>query len=614
MPAIELERRERRAVAYDAELARRLWTYIRPHRALIWGSLALLFVTSACGLALPWLVKIAIDDYIVPAEGRGMGAGTSGFAWILLAFAAIALVEIAGKAWQTWTIDKAGQNSLLDLRMAVFAHLQRLRSSFYDKTPIGRLVGRVTTDVEALQEMFSSGVVTILGDLVFLVATIVILFAMHWQLAAVTMLVVPVLLALTMWIRVHVRHAYGEMVARRSQLNAFLHEHVAGMPIIQMFVREKRTRGEFADVNEGMCRWQIEAVRWESILSAGTELLGNLTLALILWYGGRALVALAGGDANALTDSGLTIGVLYAFIDYMGRFFGPLNELSLKYTVMQNAMTASDRIFSLLDKRELTAEPDEPVAAHEAHGSIVFDRVTFGYDPQEPVLRDVSFEVAPGERVAIVGATGSGKTTILKLLTRLYDVDAGTIELDGVDVRRYALRDLRRRVGIVPQDVFLFGGDVLSNIRLGHPEITESDARAAADRLHLDQVVARFPRRYREPVRERGANLSSGERQLVAFARVLAVAPPVLALDEATSNVDTNTEHLLQDAVHELMKGRTSLIIAHRLSTIRDVDRILVMHQGRIVEQGSHDELLARGGTYARLYRLQYSDQEEGAA
>ena len=587
--------------AYDARLVRRLWTYIRPQQRLIWISLGLLTVTSCARLALPYLVKIGIDEHIAPGNMEGF--------WpLLIGFALVAVIEVVGKAFETWTIDKAGQNALLDLRMAVFRHLQRLSSSFYDRTPIGRLVGRVTTDVEALQELFSSGVVTILGDLVFIVATVTILFAMNWKLTLVALLVVPVLLALTLFIRVRVRATYGEMISRRSQLNAFLHEQVAGMPVVQLFLGEPRARSGFGSINAGLRDAQLRSVRWESSLSALTEMLAHFTIALILWYGGSLVL---GRDESGLVG-GMTLGALFAFIDYMTRFFVPLNDLSLKYTVMQNAMTASERIFGLMDADDVTPEPQQPVVPSSTAGAIEFRGVTFGYDASLPVLRDVDFEVAAGERVAIVGATGSGKTTLLKLLTRLYDVQSGSILLDGVDVTNMSLAELRGRVGIVTQDVFLFEGDLVSNICLGHPEISPEEAIRAADRLRLDSIVARFPRGYREPVRERGTNLSSGERQLVAFARVLAVAPKVLALDEATSNVDTHTEELLQRAVHEIMLGRTALIVAHRLSTIRDVDRILVFQKGRIVEQGRHEDLLARRGVYWRLYRLQYQDQERG--
>lgn len=597
------QERKRTGAALDLSLARRLLPYVRPHRRLILTSLALLLLGSAAGLATTWVLKLVIDRHLAQGEIAGL--------WPLVTlFAAFAAVELLAKGLQTWTVDLAGQNALLDLRLAVFRHLQRLSSAFYDRTPIGRLVGRVTTDIEALQELFSSGVVTILGDLVVLAVTAGILFWMDWQLALATMLVVPVLLATTLWIRVQVRGAYDRMIVQRSHLNAYLHEHVVGMPLVQAFLRERRAAAEFGAISDELARTQVQAVWWESSLSALTELLESLTIALILVLGGWVVLGLWGSGSAAGPGGALTLGALFAFIHYMGRFFAPLIDLSLKYTVLQNAMTAADRIFHLLDQDQVLPEPATSRAPREARGEIVFEDVTFGYDPAQPVLQGLSFRVAPGERVAIVGATGAGKSTILRLLTRLYDVTGGRILLDGVDVRDYALADLRRRVGIVPQDVFLFGGDVLENVRLGHPEIDDDQALAAAGRLHLDAVVARFPRGYREPVRERGANLSSGERQLVAFARVMAVAPPVLALDEATSNVDTHTEHLLQEAVGEVTRGRTSLVIAHRLSTIRDVDRILVLHKGRLVEQGSHDDLLAADGPYRRLYELQFAAAE----
>ena len=582
----------RRAAGHDWALMRRLWEFIRPHQRWIWLGLGLLVLTSACRLALPYIVKVAIDRHLSPGNLEGFGE-------LLALFAGVALLEVVGKGFQTWVVERGGQDALLGLRTRLFAHLQRLSSSFYDRTPVGRLVGRLTTDIEALQEMFSSGLVTILGDFLFLFATVAILFSLDVPLSAATLLVVPVLLVVTLWIRVRVRGAYAVMVAKRARLNAFLHEHVAGMPVLQAFAREGQASRDFRSINGDMRDVQLASVRWETSLSAITEMLGSFTTALILWFGGQRVL---GAEA-----SGLTLGGLFAFLDYMQRFFGPLNDLSLKYTVMQNAMTASERIFTLLDQDEITPEPALPRDPPAAQGSISFRSVSFSYDGATPVLRNVSFDVAAGERVALVGATGSGKTTILKLLTRLYDLREGRIELDGQRLEEYALGDLRRRIGVVPQDVFLFGGDVLDNIRLGAAQVSEREAVAAAERLGLDEIVDRFPRRFHEPVRERGGNLSAGERQLIAFARALAVAPPVLALDEATSNVDTRTEALLQHAVAELTRGRTSLVIAHRLSTIRDVDRILVLDRGRLVEEGTHDELTARRGAYWKLVQMQFS-------
>ncbi len=590
-------------VAFDGRLIRRLWTYVRPHQRWVWLGLTLLLFTSAVGLLQPWILKLAIDRYIVPGE-------LGGFGWILLLYAAAAILELAGRGLQNYVVDLAGQNALIDLRMALFGRLQRYSASFFDRTPIGKLIGRVTTDVEALQEMFASGVVTILGDLINLFAILGLLLWLNWKLTLVTLLVVPPLLFVTLRIRRVVRGAYRRMVSVRSRLNAYLHESASGMPLLQAFRREESAQERYDELNGELRSCQLRSVKWESILSASTDMLGSMTMALVLWYGGGlALESLGIADEAQAVTGAITLGTLVAFIQYMDRFFGPLNELSQKYTVMQSAMTASDRIFSLMDREELLPETDTPTSPGAAAGRIAFRDVVFGYDPSEPVLEQVSFEVAPGEKVAFVGATGAGKSTLLKLLTRLYDIQEGCIELDGIDIREYALKELRSRVGIVPQDVFLFGGDILSNIRLGHPEITDEEALAAADELHLGEIVGRFPGGYAEPVRERGSNLSTGERQLVAFARVLAVAPPILALDEATSSVDTNMEHLLQEAVGKVMEGRTSLIIAHRLSTIRDVDRIVVLHKGRVVEEGSHEELLARRGMYWRLVQLQFSEE-----
>jgi len=594
-----LEPGDRPGTALDGRLLARLWPFVRPHAHLLWLGLICLLLLSACRLAMPWLVKIAIDDYLSVGD-------LDGYYPLLVAFLAIGIVNGLLRRAQLIAMETAGQNALLDLRLAIFRHLQQLQASFFDRTSTGRLVGRVTTDVEALQEMFASGVVTIVGDLIFLFATLVILFALHVKLALVSLLVVPLLIIVTLFIRIKVRSAYVSMRAKLSEMNGFLHECISGMGVVQMFNREAATQKEYVAIASGVRDSQLKTVWWETSLSTSVELLSSLTGALILWYGG-GLVA-----ENWRTDGiqgGLTLGVLFAFIDYMQKFFHPLNELSLKYTVMQNAMTASRRIFDLLDVEERLPEQTNTVDPGEVVGELRFENVSFGYNPEVPVLKNVSFSVAPGEKVALVGATGAGKTTVLKLLTRLYDPTSGRILLDGVDIREYALRDLRKRIGLVPQDVFLFEGDILENIRLGHPEVSEERAIAAASRLHLDEIVARFPGGWHEPVRERGRNLSAGEKQLLSFARVFAASPRVLVLDEATSNVDSHTEHLLQEAVHDIMEGRTSIAIAHRLSTVRDVDRILLFHKGELVEQGSHASLLATGGKYAALVALQYGEE-----
>ncbi|MCA8981865.1 MAG: ABC transporter ATP-binding protein [Planctomycetes bacterium] len=601
--AVRAEGRERlrEGAVYDARLARRLIRYVRPHQRWIWISFALLIAASASGLALPYLQGRAIDDYVAGGE-------THGLVRLLVVFVVLAVFEFVMKGLQTYTLDRAGQDALVDLRLGVFAHLQRLSSRYYDRTPTGRLIGRVTTDVEALAELFSQGVVTILGDFVMLAGTVAILLWMDWQLALASFAVVPVLMYVTMKVRFKVRAAYTTMISRRSRLYSFLHEQVQGMPLVQLFAREQESADGFGQINSELRDAQVESVWWESVLSAVTELIESLTKALLLWAGGLVIAAALLPDGS-LSPGGLTIGALFTFYGMLERFFRPLVDLSQKYTVMQNAMTAADRIFALLDTDDSVPEPRDPVRVDGCRGALAFEDVVFGYDPDNPVLKGVSFRVEPGERVAVVGATGSGKSTLLRLLSRLYDVQQGRVTVDGVDVRDYALSDLRGRIGVVTQDVFLFEGDVLENLRLGGA-IDESRALAAASALGLDKIVARFPAGYREPVRERGRNLSAGEAQLVSFARVLARSPAVLALDEATSNVDTGTEELLQGAVHTLTQGRTALIIAHRLSTIRDVDRILVLHKGELVESGTHEELLARGGVYEHLYRMQYREQE----
>ncbi len=486
-------------------------------------------------------------------------------------------------------------------------------TAFFDRTAIGRLIGRVTTDVEALQEMFSSGVVTILGDLVFLIAAVWLLLTLNPSLTAVTMIMVPILLIVTLFVRTRVRVAYTAMRAQLSRLNGFLHEQVSGMSVIQMFGQEAQRSRAFGAVNDGVRDSHLRSVYWESVLSAATEMLGSFTTALILWYGGGLTLASLGAtgvpEAGAV-GSGLTLGALFAFVDYMQKFFVPLNDMSLKYTVLQNAMVASDRIFELLDEAPEPADRASVCNAPRRGGSVSFRDVSFTYRPGTPVLENVSFEIKAGETVALVGATGSGKSTILSLLTRLYELEQGAIEVDGVDVRNIPRADLRRRIGVVPQDPFLFHGTILDNVRLGHPEISDTEAIAAADGLHLDEIAARFPGGYHEVIAERGKNLSSGERQLLAFARMLVRAPDVLLLDEATSNVDSHLEHLLTEAMQRLMVGRTALIVAHRLSTVRTADRTLVLHKGRLVERGTHDELLKRRGVYWRLYQLQYAEQE----
>ncbi len=626
-----------RAKALDARLLRRLLPFLRGQWGLLSEGLALLLFTQVVRLAQPTLVAILIDRYLLARESGGNWAsllslwerlaafgrehlpGRPGpLVLLALCFAACAGLEYLARRRQAWIIDLAGQNALFELRQRLFQHLQRLSCSFYDRTPVGKLVGRVTSDVEALQELFSSGVVTILGDFVNLTAMAAVLLWLDWKLALASFLAVPLLLYLTARVRVKVRACYEIFISRRSRLASFLHESISGMSLIQAYAREQRAQRDHGQLSAEIRDAQVVSVSWEAVLSALTELIGSLVTAAILWFGG-GLVLEALGQGPRAAPGALTLGVLFLFTDYMGKFFQPLTDLSLKYTVLQSAMSAAAKIFSLMDVDDVIPERADPPAPPAPRGSVEFRDVVFSYPnrPDEAVLRGISFRVEPGEHVALVGATGSGKTSTLKLLLRLYEANTGQILLDGQDVRDYAQAELRRRVGIVPQDVFLFEGTILENLALGSRStdgqpLSPERALTAARRLGLDEIVARFDRGYQQEVAERGKNLSSGERQLIAFARALAAAPEVVVLDEATSNVDTRTEELLSHALDELLEGRTALVIAHRLSTVRHCDRILVLERGRIIEEGSHEALLKQGGHYARLHELQY--RGDGAA
>lgn len=575
--------------AYDARLLRRLWTYVRPHRKLVASSLALIFLGSAVQLVQPYLIKVAIDDYIAKDRIDGLWIPA---AWYLAAL----LAEFGLRFGQIYVLERTGQNVLYDLRTRLFAHLQGLPSSFFDRNPVGRLMTRLTSDIDALQEVFTSGLVMILADLVKLVGIVAILLWMDWRLALVTFAVLPPTLALTWYFRGRMRDAYRTVRTQVAKLNAFLQESVVGMRIVQLFGRERSSMAQFEEINRGHRAAQLRGVRYDSIFSAVGELVGSVTLAGIVWVGGWGILR------------GLvTFGTLVAFIEYSAKFFQPVQELSQRYTVMQSAMAAAERIFALLDTDAAIRSPAAPRRVEgRLAGEIEFRNVTFAYNPGEPVLRDVSFRIAPGEEVAVVGWTGSGKSTLIRLLVRLYDVQEGAILLDGVDIREYDLQELRRSVGVVLQDHFLFAGTVESNIGLGDPRIGADRVRRAAEAVDADAFIRRLPGGYAHEVRERGSNFSTGEKQLLSFARAIAFDPAVLVLDEATASVDPETERRIQAALGTLLRGRTSIVIAHRLSTIRDADRILVLHKGELAESGTHAELLAReGGIYRTLYTLQ---------
>lgn len=575
--------------AYDGRLMRRLAAYVAPYRGLVALSLATLFASAAVQLVQPYLVKEVIDGFIVKRriDGLLLPAGL---------FLAALGVDFALSFLQVYVLERTGQSVVFDLRNAVFAHLQRLPSAFFDRTPVGRLMTRVTTDVEAINEAFTSGVVLILADFAKLLGIVVILIAMDARLALVTFAVIPPMLVVSFWFRVRVRDAYRGIRVAVAKLNASLQETVSGMRIVQLFRREGLLAAEFEVLDKEHRTAQMSGVFYESAFSAVAELMGSVTMAAIVWAGGWRF---SGGA--------ITFGTLVAFIEYAGRFFRPVQELSQRYTVMQAAMASAERIFALLDTETTLVSPREPYRPPgESRGEIIFENVTFGYGDGAPVLRNVSFRVAAGERLAVVGWTGAGKSTLIRLLARLYDVREGRILLDGVDVRDYDLGVLRRTIGVVLQDHFLFAGTIASNIALDDPRITAEVVKRAAQAVRADRFIDKLPLRYDEPVRERGSNFSVGEKQLLSFARAIAFNPAVLVLDEATASVDPETEGHIQTALDTVLSGRTSIVIAHRLATIRNASRILVLHHGEVRELGTHDELMAReDGLYRTLQTLQ---------
>jgi ATP-binding cassette subfamily B protein len=577
--------------AYDARLLRRLWTYVRPYRREFWLAMACLPAASVFILAQPYILKLAIDRYIAHHDRAGLAS--------IAALYALALAgEFAFTYLQYLLTMLVAQKSLADLRVDIFAHVQRLEAAFFDRHPVGRLVTRMTTDVDVINEMFAAGAITILMDVVTLVGIVAIMVAIDARLALVSLALLPLMVVAINFFRLKARQSYRLIRERIARINAYLQEAISGIMVIQLFAREDRTFRDFDRYNDAHRIANHCSNIYEASLFSLVEAVSSVSFALIVWYGGREILAGA-----------LAFGTLVAFIEYVQKFFVPIRDFSSKYAVMQSAMSAAERVFELLDSVPTIRSPAPPrpplATGARPRGRIEFDHVWFAYKGDEYVLRDVSFAVEPGEKIAIVGATGAGKTTIIKLLNRFYDVRRGRVLIDGVDVRDWRLDALRRCIGAVAQDVFLFSGTVADNIGLRSPEIGHDAIRAAARAVNADRFIERLPARYDERVRERGSNLSAGQRQLLSFARALAYNPTILVLDEATSSVDTETELLIQDAVEALMRGRTSLAIAHRLSTIEHADRIIVMHHGQIREMGTHRELLAVGGLYARLHALQ---------
>jgi ATP-binding cassette subfamily B protein len=576
--------------AYDARLMRRLLTYLRPYRLQVVLAVAAIIAHSVLELAPPYLTKLVIDEYI-PARDLSSLSG------VAVLFLLTLTGSFAFEYLQTSTMQMIGQRIMFDLRVQILNRLQQLDVRFYDRNPVGRLMTRVTTDVDALNELFTSGVVAVFGDAFTLLGIMAVLVWMDWRLALVAFSVLPIIVVITQWFRVNVRDSYRTVRLWIARINAFLQERITGMATVHLFRRESRDFAAFDGINRNHRDANVRSIFFYAVFYPAIELVSALASALIIWVGGGWVI-----------QDTLTLGSLVAFLMYAQRFFRPISDMSEKFNVLQGAMASSERIFGVLDTPAQIASARDPVAV-SGRGAIAFEHVTFAYTDGEPVLRDVSFRVEPGERVAIVGATGAGKTTIVSLLLRFYDVQQGRITIDGVDIRDMDLVQLRAVFGLVLQDVHLFSGTIASNVRLGNDDISDDRVRAAIEAVHAKAFVDRLPDGLATPVAERGATLSVGQKQLLSFARALAFDRPVLVLDEATSSVDTETELLIRDALNVLMEGRTTIAIAHRLSTIQGMNRILVFHKGQLRESGTHQALLAQRGIYHRLYRLQFQKE-----
>ncbi|MGE5126192.1 MAG: ABC transporter ATP-binding protein [Betaproteobacteria bacterium] len=584
---------------YDWTLLRRLLRYLRPHTASVAAAFALIVAMSGLDLVAPYLTKVAIDRYIARGDAVGL-ARVAGLYLLTLA------AGWAVRYLQNQIMQMTGQRIMQDMRREIYGHLQRLHVAYFDRNPVGRLMTRVTTDVDAVNELFTSGVVTVFGDLFALVGIMAVMLSLDWRLALVTFSVIPLFFLLTNWFRKGARSSFRETRRWVARINAFLQENLSGMAVVQLFRREQKVRAAFAVINRKHADANLRAIFYYAVFYPAIEFLAALAMALILIQGGSQVLSRT-----------LTLGVLVAFIQYSERFWRPISDLSEKFNVLQAAMAASERIFGLLDAPVLVASPQAPRGRAVVEGGIRFEQVWFSYaasptQEENWVLKDIDFAVEPGRSVALVGATGAGKTSIISLLMRFYDVQRGRVLVDGVDVRGYELGALRSSLALVLQDVHLFSGTIASNIRLGS-DIPEARVRAAAEAVHAHRFIEALPDGSDTEVKERGATLSVGQKQLLSFARALAHEPRVLILDEATSSVDTETEELIQDALRVLLRGRTAIVIAHRLSTVQYVDEILVLHKGRIRERGTHQELLARRGIYWKLYQLQYREQEAGA-
>lgn len=578
--------------AYDSQLMKRLLGFAKPYKKYVVFAIILNLVVAGLGPLRPVLTMIAIDDHIKNKDFDGL-------LFISLLLFGTLLFQAIIQYFLTYFQQLMGQKIIYDLRVKLFKHVERLALKYFDKTPIGRVVTRVTNDVETLNELFSSGIVMVFSDVFIILWILVFMFLMSWELSLVSLSVLPILVYATFLFRRKVRESYRDVRKHLARLNSFMQERVSGISIVQIFTKEKDELKKFSGINSDHRNANIDSIFYYAIFYPIVEILSSGAIALIIWYGG----------GQVLQDT-MTIGVLFAFIQFTEMFFRPIRDLSEKYNIMQTAMASSERIFNLLDNKTFVNNPDEPISLDNVKGKIEFKNVWFAYNKDEYVLKDISFTINPGESIAVVGATGAGKTSLINILTRFYDINKGQILLDGIDIGKTDKRELRRHISTVLQDVFLFSGTIKSNISLDWDKITDDEIVSAAKTVGAHNFISKLPNGYDEEVKEKGATLSVGQKQLISFARALAYNPQILILDEATSSIDTETEELIQHAIEKLLIGRTSIVIAHRLSTVQNADKIMVMHKGKIREIGTHQELLSMKGIYYRLYQLQYKDQE----
>lgn len=578
--------------AYDAKLMRRLLAYIAPYKKYVIFAIFLNIIVASLGPVRPLLTKIAVDDYIANSDYHGLMV-------ISLLLLVSLLLQATIQYFLTYFTQYLGQKTLFDLRTQIFNHIQKLSLKFFDKTPIGRMVTRATNDVEALGELFSSGIVMVFSDIFIILWILAFMFFMDVKLSFVTLSVLPVLIYGTFLFKRKARESYRDVRLHLARLNSYMQEHITGMGVVKIFHKEKDELKNFSSINKDYRTANVRAIFYYAVFYPSVELLSSIAVGLIIWYGGGEVV-----------QNSLTIGVIFAFIQYTEMFFRPIRDLSEKYNIMQTAMASSERIFKLLDEKSIIENPVKPQSIGNVKGKIEFKNVWFAYDDDDYVLKNITFTINPGETVAIVGHTGAGKSSIISILSRFYDIQKGEILLDGKNIKNIDKHELRKHISVVLQDVFLFSGDIKSNINLYNEAISIEKVKEAAKIVGVDQFINSLPQNYDEEVKERGATLSVGQKQLISFARALAFDPQILILDEATSSIDTESEQLIQKAIEKLLVGRTAIVIAHRLSTIQNADKIIVLHKGEIREIGNHQELLSKRGIYYKLYQLQYKDQE----